>query len=418
MFELFLVTNDDATQRAVAQILERESPGSARLHRARDWSELEGALARRPVSLVLVDLSSGSSATFERFEPLIRRARQTAFVFVCDDLHVDLVLKAMQIGARHCLMRKKLTAELPPLLARLREDGSSATPAGEGQVVTVLGAGGGCGATTVAINLAEELRPHGIRVGVLVAGAVDTPLWDSLGGSPPRDKMLRPEDVARAAVLMAALPPHASLEELTLLPAGAAPDDPGNLFAGDAWRAVIDRLRKTYDEIYVDLPPVLPFADAAAAAANADGVIVVIRNAETRAELVEEAVGALAGAPMLGCVLTGLWIFALFEMFDTRAIPLILLALILDGIFQDLQYGPQAAVIAENFPASRRYTGSGLGYHLAAITAGGPAPIIAASLFRQFESSFAIALFAMATTLISLATLPFLKERAGELDRK
>ncbi len=68
--------------------------------------------------------------------------------------------------------------------------------------------------------LAEELRPHGVRVGVLVAGAVDTPLWDSLGASPPRDKMLRPEDVARAAVLMAALPPHASLEELTLLPAG------------------------------------------------------------------------------------------------------------------------------------------------------------------------------------------------------
>lgn len=68
--------------------------------------------------------------------------------------------------------------------------------------------------------LAEELRPHGVRVGVLVPGAVDTPLWDTLGSSPPRDKMLRPEDVARAAVLMVALPPHASLEELTLLPAG------------------------------------------------------------------------------------------------------------------------------------------------------------------------------------------------------
>jgi NADP-dependent 3-hydroxy acid dehydrogenase YdfG len=80
-------------------------------------------------------------------------------------------------------------------------------------------------ATKIAVDgfsrvLAEELRPHGVRVGVLVAGAVDTPLWDALGASPPRDKMLRPEDVARAAVLMAALPPHASLEELTLLPAG------------------------------------------------------------------------------------------------------------------------------------------------------------------------------------------------------
>jgi NADP-dependent 3-hydroxy acid dehydrogenase YdfG len=68
--------------------------------------------------------------------------------------------------------------------------------------------------------LAEELRAQGVRVGVLVPGAVDTPLWDVIGGGPPRDKMLRPEDVARAAVLMASLPPHASLEELTLMPAG------------------------------------------------------------------------------------------------------------------------------------------------------------------------------------------------------
>ncbi|HEX5816689.1 MAG TPA: SDR family oxidoreductase [Methylomirabilota bacterium] len=68
--------------------------------------------------------------------------------------------------------------------------------------------------------LAEELRPHGVRVGVLVPGAVDTPIWDAMGSTPPRDKMLRPEDVARAAVLMATLPPHAALEELTLLPAG------------------------------------------------------------------------------------------------------------------------------------------------------------------------------------------------------
>jgi NAD(P)-dependent dehydrogenase (short-subunit alcohol dehydrogenase family) len=59
-----------------------------------------------------------------------------------------------------------------------------------------------------------------VRVGVLVPGAVDTPLWDAVPGGPPRDRMLRPEDVARAAVLMASLPPIASLEELTLMPAG------------------------------------------------------------------------------------------------------------------------------------------------------------------------------------------------------
>jgi NADP-dependent 3-hydroxy acid dehydrogenase YdfG len=68
--------------------------------------------------------------------------------------------------------------------------------------------------------LAEELRGEGVRVGVLVPGAVDTPLWDTIPNSPDRGRMLRPEDVARAAVLMASLPPGASLEELTLLPRG------------------------------------------------------------------------------------------------------------------------------------------------------------------------------------------------------
>ena len=67
--------------------------------------------------------------------------------------------------------------------------------------------------------LAEELRRTGVRVGLLVPGAVDTPLWDAIPGGPDRGRMLQPEDVARAAVLIASLPPRASLEEVTLLPA-------------------------------------------------------------------------------------------------------------------------------------------------------------------------------------------------------
>ena len=118
-----------------------------------------------------------------------------------------------------------------------------------------------------------------------------------------------------------------------------------------------------------------------------------------------------------GCLGTGLWVFVLFILMDTKAVPLIILALLVDGMMQDLQYGPQAAIISENFPASRRYTGSGLGYHLAAITAGGPAPVIAAALFARYQTSTAIAIFALATTIVSLATLPFLKDKAGMLDQ-
>jgi NAD(P)-dependent dehydrogenase (short-subunit alcohol dehydrogenase family) len=68
--------------------------------------------------------------------------------------------------------------------------------------------------------LAEEMRAHGVRVGVLAAGATDTPLWDAVSGAPDRARMLTPDQVAEAALLMAGLGANAALEELTLLPAG------------------------------------------------------------------------------------------------------------------------------------------------------------------------------------------------------
>jgi NAD(P)-dependent dehydrogenase (short-subunit alcohol dehydrogenase family) len=66
--------------------------------------------------------------------------------------------------------------------------------------------------------LAEEMRPHGVRVGVLSAGATDTPLWDAVPNPPSRARMVKAEQVARVALLMATLEPGATLEEVTLLP--------------------------------------------------------------------------------------------------------------------------------------------------------------------------------------------------------
>jgi MFS family permease len=115
-----------------------------------------------------------------------------------------------------------------------------------------------------------------------------------------------------------------------------------------------------------------------------------------------------------GLIGTGLWGFAYFELMSTGAAAMIFFAMLIDAWMQDLQYGPQAALISEAFPASRRYTGSGLGYHLAAITAGGPAPGIATYLYREFQTPHAIAAFGFATTIISLVALYLLKDRSGQ----
>ena len=78
---------------------------------------------------------------------------------------------------------------------------------------------GGAGGDTYRVVTAP-LSPDAIAATIEEPGAVDTPLWDAISQGPDRSRMLRPEDVARAAVLMVTLPPGAALEDLTLLPAG------------------------------------------------------------------------------------------------------------------------------------------------------------------------------------------------------
>jgi len=102
---------------------------------------------------------------------------------------------------------------------------------------------------------------------------------------------------------------------------------------------------------------------------------------------------------------------AYFALLDSRVPGLVLLAIVLAPVVHDIQYGPQAALIAEAFPPRVRYSGASLGYHLASITAGGPAPIIAAYLLGQFRTSLAIVAYIVVCALISLWSAAVLPDR-------
>jgi MFS family permease len=118
----------------------------------------------------------------------------------------------------------------------------------------------------------------------------------------------------------------------------------------------------------------------------------------------------------IGCVLMLVFPFVYFGMLDSGVFWLIALAIILGLPSQDLQYGPQAAFIAERFPGRLRYSGASLGYQLASLTAGGPAPIVAVYLYRTFQTSTAIAVYVAVTALISLVSVWLLRDREGSLD--
>ena len=117
----------------------------------------------------------------------------------------------------------------------------------------------------------------------------------------------------------------------------------------------------------------------------------------------------------IGCVVMMIFPFIYFGMLDSGILPLIILAILLGLPSQDIQYGPQAAYISEMFPGSRRYSGASLGYQLASITAGGPAPLIALALYRTYGTSMAIATYISICAMISLVCVYLLKDK-GNLD--
>jgi metabolite-proton symporter len=116
----------------------------------------------------------------------------------------------------------------------------------------------------------------------------------------------------------------------------------------------------------------------------------------------------------VGCVVMIAWIFPYYQLLDTRAFWPVFLAIALAQPLHDIQYGPQAAVIAESFPSRLRYSGSSLGYQLASITSGGPAPLIALALFERFHSSMAIAAYVAACAVVSLVALALLPDRSHQ----
>jgi len=115
----------------------------------------------------------------------------------------------------------------------------------------------------------------------------------------------------------------------------------------------------------------------------------------------------------IGIVLTAIYAFPYFGLLNTGNSLLVGLAIILSLMFHDVQYGPQAALIAESFDADIRYTGAGMGYQLASVIAGGPAPLIAAALLASTGGSTAISIYIIICCAISMLALILLPKVAA-----
>jgi MFS family permease len=116
------------------------------------------------------------------------------------------------------------------------------------------------------------------------------------------------------------------------------------------------------------------------------------------------------GVFMTGALLCGLWSVPFFLLLNTGSFPLMLLAMTIGMIANDLMYGPQAALMTELFSTELRYSGASLGYQIGAIAGGGFAPIICTALFERYQSSLAISGYWAALCAVAFVSVFLLSE--------
>jgi MFS family permease len=113
---------------------------------------------------------------------------------------------------------------------------------------------------------------------------------------------------------------------------------------------------------------------------------------------------------MFGCVFVAIFGFVYFWMLNTGIPWVIFVAVAVSLIPIMTEYGPEAALIAESFTPRLRYSGTSIGYQLASVIAGGPAPLIATWLFARYHSSVPIALYILLTAIIGLISTALLTD--------
>jgi protein-tyrosine kinase len=169
------------------------------------------------------------------------------------------------------------------------------------KTLAIGGPRAGCGASTMAANLAVSFAQLGERTLLLDANfrrpsqhllfgvAADIGLADVLVGR---------TTVEKAVVRLA------QLNGLAVLCAGPTPPNPHELLSSRALHYLIDLAQEYFDVVIFDTPPILEYADAQMISARAGAYVMVARRHQTRLADLEAAKARLApaGATLLGAV--------------------------------------------------------------------------------------------------------------------
>jgi pilus assembly protein CpaE len=296
--EVLLVSKDKAIVQAVAKAV-APLAGVALGRTAHDLDHMASQMDRSPAPIVMVDIASRPTEMIAELERLIPDYPQTRFIILNDDLRNDLILEAMAIGVRYFLLQDSVTTNLPRILQKLIAEGSPSLdePPDRGMVVTVLSSGGGAGATTLAVNLANELQGPGDAQSLLIDldcayGCIAAHL--GLKGSYSVADVLDHDHTVDAALVRSSALSYSERLHVLLSPASVNFADPKQLQA-DKLPEALAACRLAYANTVIDAPRV-PMNIASVLSANSDVTVICFQLTVKDVRIVRAMLAALKRA--------------------------------------------------------------------------------------------------------------------------
>jgi|GraSoi_2013_40cm_1033754.scaffolds.fasta_scaffold02157_4 capsular exopolysaccharide synthesis family protein len=158
----------------------------------------------------------------------------------------------------------------------------------------------GEGKTFIANNLAHALaRQQNCRVLLIDADLRRPDLHPGFGArsSPGLAEYLKGE-AAEMTVIQRGVP-----EYLCFIPGGSKPENPAELLANGRLKSLLQTIGPVFDWVILDSPPTLPVSDALMLAELCDGVLTVIRAAQTGFDSAQKSCQQLREKNLLGVAL-------------------------------------------------------------------------------------------------------------------
>ena len=209
--------------------------------------------------------------------------------------------KQLQDTARKVITHTTPRSVVSEQFRTLRTNVNFASPDTELRTIVLTSAAPGEGKSTTSANLATVFAQEGKQV-LLVDADMRKPtthytfhMPNSIGLSNVLTRQNTVEEAVRPT----------SVDRLNLMTSGPIPPNPAELLASNTMGMLIAELKKMFDVVIFDAPPVLSVTDGQVLANKCDGVILVVNSGSTEKDMAVKAKEAIeaSNSKLIGAVL-------------------------------------------------------------------------------------------------------------------